>query len=81
MPYLQLMETVAPDRYLPFVIRTRLLFQNGRDDAVYTQKEIDDFQSSVRGRKTVKWYEAGHWLNEAAFDERLTWLIDELALD
>ena len=69
MPYLQLMETVAPDRYLPFVIRTRLLFQNGRDDAVYTQKEIDDFQSSVRGRKTVKWYGAGHWLNETAVAE------------
>jgi len=81
MPYLQLMETVAPDRFLPLVTRTRLLFQNGRDDAVYTQQEIDDFQSSVRGRKTVKWYEAGHWLNEAAVDERLTWLIDELALD
>jgi len=51
MPYLQLMETVAPDRYLPFVIRTRLLFQNGRDDAVYTPQEIDDFQSSAAARR------------------------------
>lgn len=79
--YLQLMETVAPDRYLPFVTRTQLLFQNGRDDAVYTQQEIDDFQSSVRRRKTVRWYDGGHWLNEAAVAERAIWLIDELALD
>jgi predicted esterase len=81
MPYLQLMETVAPDRYLPFVTRTRLLFQNGREDAVYAKQEIGDFQSSVRGRSTVKWYDAGHWLNEAAVAERVNWLIDELALD
>ena len=79
--YLALMETVAPDRYLPLVTRTRLLFQNGRNDPTYTRREIDDYHSSARGPNDVIWYDTGHWLNADAARDRAAWLARQLELD
>lgn len=78
--YLELMESVAPDRYLPHVRGTRLLFQSGTQDRTYTRREIDDFQASATASKETIWYDAGHWLNDAAVTDRAAWLQRELGL-
>jgi dienelactone hydrolase len=79
--YVELMETVAPDRYLPHVGRTALFLQNGAQDRTYTRNEISDFQASAPALKRVVMYESDHWLNEAATRERALWLGHELAID
>lgn len=79
--YLALMESVSPDRYLPLVGGTKLLFQSGREDDIYSRTEIEDFQYAARGAKEVIWYDAGHWLNELAARDREAWLVRELQLE
>ena len=79
--YVSLMETVAPDRLLRSGTSTRILFQNGREDPIYTRREIDDFHAALPAKEVI-WYDAGHWLHahDVAIADRHAWLGSELQL-
>lgn len=64
--------------YVPYAAPTSLLFQNGLQDRFTPRAEALALQSAGSEPKTVKWYSAGHELNEQAIADRTTWLESQL---
>jgi uncharacterized protein len=56
-----------------------LLLQNGEQDDVVPREALDAVADAASGAE-VRWYEAGHGLNDDAFTEHLAWLTDELEI-
>ena len=52
--------------------------QNGLHDAVISMPELRETISAIRGHVLVRWYDAPHTLNDAAFRSQLAWLRSEL---
>jgi len=55
-----------------------ILFQNGRQDPIVTPARAEALQNAFTGTKVVKWYDAGHPLNTAAYVDQLTWLHEQV---
>lgn len=52
-----------------------IFFQNGRQDPVVTPARAEALHAAAAGvRKEVRWYEAAHALNPAAYVDQLRWL-------
>jgi fermentation-respiration switch protein FrsA (DUF1100 family) len=51
-----------------------ILFQNGRGDPIVTVERAEALHASFSGQKEVRWYEAEHALNPAAYVDQLRWL-------
>ena len=51
-----------------------ILFQNGRGDPVVTVPRAEALHAAAAGQKEVRWYDAGHALNPAAYVDQLRWL-------
>jgi uncharacterized protein len=52
-----------------------ILFQNGRQDPVVTPARAEALHAAAAGvQKEVRWYEAPHALNPAAYVDQLRWL-------
>ncbi len=56
----------------------RLLFQNGRQDPISPQADVDALVRAANGPKEQRWYDAPHELNDAARAERDAWLVQLL---
>ncbi|NJC96286.1 MAG: hypothetical protein C3F07_07010 [Anaerolineales bacterium] len=57
-----------------------VLFQFGTDDPHVPKERAEEFFASAREPKEMKWYEAGHGLNEDATQDRKAWLRERLGL-
>jgi dienelactone hydrolase len=57
-----------------------LLLQDGRRDEVVPRPALDALAAAAPTGTDVRWYAAGHDLNEAAFREQLSWLSRRLGL-
>jgi len=57
-----------------------VLFQFGSDDPHVSQKRAQEFFNAASQPKELKWYEAGHGLNESATLDRKNWLKEKLNL-
>ena len=57
-----------------------VFFQFGTDDPHVPKERAEEFFAATREPKTLKWYESGHGLNEAATSERKIWLRKNLGL-
>ena len=55
-----------------------ILFQNGRLDPIVTPARAAALQNAFTGKKEVRWYDAGHPLNAAAYVDQLRWLHDQV---
>lgn len=75
--WLAAMRPIEPIRFLPCAT-SRLLFLNGRSDALVTVEDATAYQTAGPEPKTIKWYDAGHGLNQAARVDELTWLHETL---
>jgi dienelactone hydrolase len=51
-----------------------ILFQNGRQDPVVTVDRAEALHAAAAGQKEVRWYDAPHALNPAAYVDQLRWL-------
>jgi dienelactone hydrolase len=51
-----------------------ILFQNGRRDPVVTAERAEALHAAATGNKEVRWYDAEHALNAAAYVDQLRWL-------
>ena len=75
------MVPVEPVRFIATALPTRLLLQNGRLDDLVPEADAELLQAAAPAPKTVRWYVAGHGLNQQAVFDRLDWLHTEIGLD
>jgi uncharacterized protein len=66
--------------YVPYAAPAALLFQNGTQDPFTPKQEALALHTAGSEPKTVKWYRAGHELDDAAFADRTAWLEQQLGL-
>jgi dienelactone hydrolase len=57
-----------------------ILFQFATDDFHVPREKAEEFFDAAREPKELRWYQAGHGLNEKATQERMQWLIESLSL-
>lgn len=60
---------------------TPLFFQAALRDEFFTEEQAREFFEQAGDPKSLKWYDAGHSLNEAARRDRIAWLAERLSLD
>jgi predicted esterase len=74
-----LLTEIDPLRYVAREGGRRLLLQDGRRDEVVPREALEELADAASGAE-VRWYDAGHALNDAAYREQLDWLTRELAI-
>jgi predicted esterase len=57
---------------------SRLLFQDGLQDEIVTRKQLENLYRAASKPKEIRWYAAGHLLDERAMHDQLAWLSREL---
>jgi dienelactone hydrolase len=71
---------VDPLRYVRNAAPARLFFQDGRLDEVVPRALLLDLFYVASRPKQLRWYTAGHNLNNAAYADQLMWLARTLAV-
>jgi dienelactone hydrolase len=75
------MTPIEPIRFIPHAPPTALLLQNGRLDNLVPPADAEDLHTAAPQPKTIRWYDAGHGLNQQALFDRLDWLHGQIGLD
>ena len=57
-----------------------LLLQDGRQDTVVPRGALEDLAGATPAKTEIRWYDAGHELNTAAYREQLDWLVRKLGI-
>jgi len=70
-----------PITHIPNLAPTPILFQFGTDDPHVPKERAQEFFDEALEPKEIKWYEAGHGLNDAANHDRRKWLKEKLHLE
>ncbi|MCI0580637.1 MAG: dienelactone hydrolase family protein [Chloroflexi bacterium] len=78
--YAQAMAGIDPIAYVGRAAPSALLFQFGQQDEAFPEEKLVGYAEAGSEPKLVKWYEAGHFLNDEAGDDRLDWLSTQLGL-
>jgi len=78
--YLKTMTTIDPDQYVRHATPATILFQNGRRDENVPVEQAFQYHQAASQPKLVRWYDAGHSLNDEARRDRAAWLIDILGV-
>ncbi len=76
--YRRAMDPIDPIFYVPHAAPAALLFQFGLQDAFFPREKSLAFFEQASDPKAIRWYEAGHYLNDEARRERVEWLTDQL---
>jgi dienelactone hydrolase len=69
-----------PLRFVADAQAESLLFQNGRQDEVVPRKALDTLAGAAPDGATVRWYDARHALDAAAYRDQLDWLEQKLRI-
>jgi len=69
-----------PITHIPNLSPAPVLFQFGTDDPHVPRQRAEEFFNAAKPPKEMKWYEAGHGLNEDATLDRKNWLKEKLGL-
>jgi dienelactone hydrolase len=75
------MAPIEPIRFLPHASPTSLLLQSGRLDQLVPVADAEALHGAAPEPRTIRWYEAGHGLNQQAALDRLDWLHQEIGID
>ena len=75
------MAPIEPIRFVPNASPTPLLLQNGRVDNLVPAADAEDLHTAAPQPKTLRWYNAGHGLNQQALLDRHEWLNGQIGLD
>jgi dienelactone hydrolase len=78
--YRQKMAVVEPLLYIPHASPSTLLFQLGRNTQYFTEAQLTEFSDAGSEPKEVRWYNTSDNLDEAAQQERIAWLTEQLKL-
>lgn len=76
--YFTTLASVDPINYIGHVVPSALFSQFGKTDAYPTEETAKVYSEKASDPKLVKFYEAGHALNEEARRERAEWLQKQL---
>lgn len=78
--FLKAYDRTAAVRYVPHATAP-LLFQFATHERLFNRSAMERYAAAATGPKTVKWYDAGHDLNDpqALFD-RADWLTDQVGV-
>jgi dienelactone hydrolase len=75
------MAPVEPIRFIAHAPPTALLLQNGRSDTLVPAADAEALHAAAPASATIRWYNAGHGLNQPAMFDRLDWLHENIGLD
>lgn len=75
------MTPIEPIRFIGHASPTPLLLQNGRFDNLVPAADAQELHTAAPASKTIRWYDAGHGLNQQAMFDRLDWLQGQIGLD
>jgi uncharacterized protein len=75
------MAPIEPIRFIAHAPPTALLLQNGRLDTLVPVADAQALHAAAPQPNTIRWYDAGHGLDQQAAADRLDWLSQEIGLD
>lgn len=75
------MTPVEPIRFIGHASPTPLLLQSGRSDNLVPAADAERVQAAAPEPRTIRWYDAGHGLDQQAALDRLDWLRAQIGLD
>jgi fermentation-respiration switch protein FrsA (DUF1100 family) len=79
--WLGAMTPIEPIRFIPHATPTVLLLQNGQLDNLVPEADAKRLHAAAPDPKTIRWYSAGHGLNQQALFDRHDWLHEQVGLD
>lgn len=79
--WLRDMTPIEPIRFIPHASPTALFLQSGRVDDLVPAADAQALHTAAPESKTIRWYDAGHGLNQQAAFDRLDWLHQQIGLD
>jgi dienelactone hydrolase len=74
------MAEIDPITHVGNLSPASILFQFADDDFHVPRERAEEFFAAAKEPKEMRWYRAGHGLNEEAMQERMLWLINSLSL-
>jgi uncharacterized protein len=75
------MAPIEPIRFIPHASPTALLLQNGQTDNLVPPADAQALHVAAPEPRTIRWYAAGHGLNQQAAFDRHDWLHEQIGLD
>ena len=78
--FISRMAEIDPIVHVPDLSPAEVFFQVANDDFHVPKERAEEFFAAAKDPKEMKWYEAGHGLNESATQERKAWLKEKLGL-
>jgi dienelactone hydrolase len=81
LDWFRAMAPIEPIRFIPHAPPTALLLQNGRSDNLVPPADAEALHAAAPATTTIRWYTAGHGLNQQALFDRHDWLRDRIGLD
>ncbi len=79
--WLRAMTPMEPIRFIAHAPPTALLLQSGRLDNLVPAADAQALHTAAPQTKTIRWYDAGHGLNQQASFDRHDWLHEKIRLD
>ena len=79
--WFQTMTAIEPIRFIPNAAPTTLLFQAGRFDTTVLPSDAQALYDAASSPKELRWYDAGHALNQQAVIDKVDWLREKIGLD
>jgi len=78
--FISQMSEIDPITHIPNLSPASVLFQFATDDPHVPKERADEFFAAAKEPKAMKWYQAGHGLNQDAAVDRKAWLKEKLGL-
>ena len=78
--FIRKMSEIDPIAHAPNLSPSSVFFQFATDDPHVPRERAEEFFVAANEPKELKWYQAGHGLNEDATHERKIWLKEKLML-
>ena len=75
------MTPIEPIRFIANAPPTTLLLQSGSSDNLVPAADARELHNVAPNPKTIRWYAAGHGLNQQALIDRHDWLQQQIGLD
>ena len=79
--WLRAMTPIEPIRFIAHAPPTPLLLQSGEQDNLVPPADARALHAVTPEPRTIRWYPAGHGLNQQALFDRLDWLHAQIGLD
>ena len=74
-----MMNIIDPIHYISHTT-SNLFFQFGLQDTVFSKQNQINYYYAANEPKSIRWYDAGHYLNDEARSDRIDWLSTQLKL-